>query len=277
MSKLFLKKTAFVIGLSALGLTACGKAKIADVSNNTIPITNVSDYVFSDNNSKVYISFNGGDERTEITKYVTNYNNGDIYINEVGLENLFGLSEENVNEEEIKAFDRNEKNNNLASSPDASYLKFVNDYKIIIMKEGSRLYLVNGEARVLNSSVIKLEDGHYSLPFMNIAFDYGYTTIGTSVKGDSLIYSLNSDDAALNGTSVSYLASPDDLTGEETEESIEESIEETVPESIEETSEGTDNEFITLEGMTENESESESAVAESIAETIAEAPVPNTP
>lgn len=189
------KLVALTAGL-ALAVSGCGsgEAVIADKTAQESSAS-ISDFNYVKETSKSYLVFNGDmSTKTDVSKYITNYKGGDLFINEDGLEKLFGLTESETSEALIKQYDEEEKDNSLASDPDGAYLYFTNDSRSFLFKEGSKLYLADGQTEMLSAVVVKQDDGHYSFPLMNIIFDFGYDTVGTSIKGNSVIYSLNSQD-----------------------------------------------------------------------------------
>lgn len=255
-------KIIVIATLSAIGLSACAKPVVED-KTPAESITSIPDFKYSQEHSKAYIVFDGDtNSKTEISKYVTNYSSGDLFINELGLEKIFGLKETAPTEEEISYFNEEEKAEGLASDPNGEFLKFSNENRNFIFKEGSKMYLADGSSRMMSSIVMKLDDGHYSISLMNIIFDFGYDAVGTSVEGDAIIYSLNSSNPA-DKSSINFVGS-----AVESQSSEESAPEESIPEGETLPLESASNEEAVDEIMTKTASIAEEIETTAVAETM---------
>ena len=53
------------------------------------------------------------------------------------------------------------------------------------------MFTVDKVPAMLDSACLKLDTEEFSIPMTSLAFIFGYGSIGTSIQGDSIIYSLS--------------------------------------------------------------------------------------
>ena len=138
-------------------------------------------------NSHVYITINRG-EKIDITKHTDDVNKGELILTESGLEKVFGLKKTAADEEDNTAFASAE-NDHGFSSLSGPCLKFSNDKHTILVKNGSKLYLVDGIPAILSASIYS-KNGSLCFPVSSMIFALGYTQLGISVLDNDISYSL---------------------------------------------------------------------------------------
>ena len=71
-----------------------------------------------------------------------------------------------------------------------SLLCLLNDDHTLIFQDGNKMFTVDGIPAMLDGACMKMEDEKYSIPMTSLTFIFGYGSIGTSVNGDDLIYTM---------------------------------------------------------------------------------------
>lgn len=189
-------KASFFLILTILSLVGCQKAytdiDISDLPSETettaVSTGNVREYVFEQDESRVYIVKNG-DEKNDITSFVTNIIQGDLYLSPDGIRYLFDLGLRDTTEEERELFTAKLKENNFAVT-EGSFLCLSSSAHTLVFQDGSKLYLLDGNDRMLDSPCIKVDNHRFSIPVIDLVFAFGYDSMSSSLDGKDIIYTL---------------------------------------------------------------------------------------
>ena len=184
------KSFGAIILTAACLLTACSgnKAAEATTEENMLSTDPVSNYVFNKDTSKVYLSINGGEQK-DVTEYVVNVSDGVLFLTSEGIADTFDLKYKEVTEDEEAEFKEMLSNERMLDTG-GSLLCLLNDDHTLIFQDGNKMFTVDGIPAMLDSACMKLEDEKYSIPMTSLTFIFGYGSIGTSVNGDDLIYTM---------------------------------------------------------------------------------------
>lgn len=192
-SKRSLKMAVIGVFLS-IGLTACNAAetlpeRVSEVEvESTIQVTDVRDYSFEKETSKVFL-VKPNQEEHDITSFVESIDSGYFSLNADGMRFVFDLGERDITDEEKDTYEQELKKNQQISL-DGKYLVLRNKEHTVIMKEGNRLYLFDDSVRMLDAPCICLENGTFSIPITDLVFAFGYQSYGVSTEGNDIFFSL---------------------------------------------------------------------------------------
>lgn len=190
MKKKQLLRSIFFISVLAIAiLSGCSK-KGAEIETEdpTISTSDVREFKMGAETSKVYFKKNT-EEKIDITSFVTNVINGVLYLEPDGLRFMFDLGSRDVTDEEKEAFESLVEESGM-SYIDAGFICLADQEHSVIFQNGSKLYLFDGKARMLDAPCIQTENGKYSIPITDLVFSFGYDSLGATVNGDSIIYTL---------------------------------------------------------------------------------------
>ena len=230
-------------------LSACG------VNKNTVNSGDASgiapmDYKYTEE-TKTRLCFSDDKENfIDVTDDVSNYSYGDLFLTLNGMEKVFGLKEGTVTDEEKRLFEQYETEQNFDSNT-GEIIKIENEDHVFVFRNGSNLYLNDGELKTFSYPPITDEESNISLPLFDIAFGLGYESIGTSVgENNQLTYII------YTSTSPNEMMGP--AAGSETE--TETNVDETINESTENTEAMSEAE--STDGFIDESSETDETVAE---------------
>lgn len=197
MKKLFQKPlhnffaVCFILSVSTSFLSGCisknlvQESSVATSANST---GDVREYSFETESSKVFLTTNSG-ERNDITSFVTDIVQGDLYLNADGLRYIFSLGERSIKTEEQLCFEQITRENGYTVT-NGKYLCLSSHDHTLIFQEGSKLYLFDGNVRMLDAPCISLENDVFSIPVADLIFAFGYDSFGATLDGESIIYTL---------------------------------------------------------------------------------------
>lgn len=149
----------------------------------------VDNFVFNRDTSKVVLIKNGEDQ-TDITENTVNVSGGILYLTSEGIAEAFDLKHKEITEDEKESFLATLNAENMADTG-GDLLCLVNDEHTLIFQDGNRMFTVDKVPAMLDSACLKLDTEEFSIPMTSLAFIFGYGSIGTSIQGDSIIYSLS--------------------------------------------------------------------------------------
>lgn len=185
-----IKVFALTLLTGACLLTACSGNKEVEnaTEGSTLSTDLVSNYVFNKDTSKVYLSLNGGEQK-DITEYVVNVSDGVLFLTSEGIADTFDLKYKEITEDEKTEFKEMLSNERMLDTG-GSLLCLLNDDHVLIFQDGNKMFTVDGIPAMLDGVCMKMEDEKYSIPMTSLTFVFGYGSIGTSVNGDDLIYTM---------------------------------------------------------------------------------------
>lgn len=177
-------------------LVACAMASLTSCTKNTAPSENtqalstdpVSEYVFNRETSKVYLTVNDK-ERQDITDYIVSVSDGIPYVTAEGISDIYGLKFKTVTDDEGEEFKGLLKSEKMLDTGGDLLCLTSDEYKLIF-QDGNRMFTVNGMPAMLDGSCMKTEDEKYSIPLTSLTFIFGYSSLGASVNGDDIIYTI---------------------------------------------------------------------------------------
>lgn len=175
----------------AAALSGCTKKTIPDLSTETTEVASPSDvrtFQINPETSKIYFQKNS-QEKYDITSFTTNIIDGELYLNPDGIRFIFDLGEREIKPGEKQEFQDAIHNIGL-SELTGEYICLSNQEHTLIFQEGYNIYLCDGSVRMLISPCIKLESGEYSIPITDLVFSMGHDSLGTTVNGDAIYYTL---------------------------------------------------------------------------------------
>ena len=178
--------------LSCLMLTGCGKSFPSHTPSNaedtTISTGQVEDFVLSPETSHVYITENAEDQ-DDITSYVTGISNGTLYLDLEGIGHVFRLDPKEPEKETILLYQETAKMQQMADTGGELFV-LKNGNHELVFQEGSELFLADKRPGRLGGACVEVSAGRYSIPLTNLVFALGYDSLGASVQGDSIVYTL---------------------------------------------------------------------------------------
>ena len=181
------KHFLLIAAASAILLCGCGEEAKTETVPEATSYESMEEFTYK-KDTKVFLDT--GTNKTDITEFVVNYKNGDIYVDPAMFSEIFNMKEELVSEEEKNAFTKEERENGFNSSETAQFIKLTNEEHTIILKEGTKLYYADGNYGMLESSLVKTQDGVYSCSFAEIILSIGYSSFGTSIQNNEITYKL---------------------------------------------------------------------------------------
>lgn len=184
------KKALLITGISIVAISGCVNKNTVNVATPDAPSTveSVEKYIYNEETSKIYLTENGEDKQ-DITEYATGVSEGTLYLKTEGVAKVFGLNAKVLTQEEKDNFISKVKEEKL-SDTGGEIIALSNADHELIFQEGNRMFVIDGKAAMLDGSCIANEYGTYSVPLTSLVFVFGYNSLGSSVQGDSITYTL---------------------------------------------------------------------------------------
>lgn len=185
-------KQGIWILLSCLVLAGCGKTPTShtpsDAEEPSISTGRVEDFVMSPETSRIYITENT-DDKDDITSYVTGVSEGTLYLDLEGVAHIFKLDRKEP-DKEAQLLYQEALNQQEMMDTEGQLFVLQNGNHQLIFQEGSELFLTDKRPGRLGGACVEVSAGRYSVPLTNIVFALGYDSLGASVQGDSMVYTL---------------------------------------------------------------------------------------
>lgn len=176
--------------LATMVLAGCGNKEAVTTTEAESKPTSVIEYEYSEKTKTSIYYESKPEEVMDISEYVTNFSSGELFLTLDGYESVFGLGASVPTEEETTLFEQYENENDFEGDF-GDIIKISNDEHTILFRNGSSLYLADGELKTFTEPPITTNE-QISLSLFDIVFSLGYDSIGTTIgDGDSLTYIIN--------------------------------------------------------------------------------------
>lgn len=170
--------TAGLIMAGAIMLTACSSS----VNNVETEPVRLENYEYTDES---VFSLQMDADNKDITPYVVNYKNAQVYVSQDFLSDI-GMNEDEVTDEDLKSFKKAEAENDISFPDSVPVKKYSGNGHELMIREGGKLYICDGEDKMFGQAVIKTSEGKYSLPLTELLLAIGYDNAGISVDDEEI-------------------------------------------------------------------------------------------